>query len=798
MSWIRTAVILLASFVPLAVFPQQPPEQPEQQKTPAQAIPIQIEQQVQQQIQQVTPPTPPTAPGQPLVSAPHNSPLPSITPSGRPVIGVALEGGGALGLAHIGVLEWMEDNRVPIDRLAGTSMGALVGAFYASGLNPDQLRAIASSNAFNGVFTLQAPYADLSYRRRQDQHELPQAITVGLLHGPRLHNAIIGDRGIDEFLLTNLPAYDSEALNYDRMPIPFRCVATDLNTLHAVTFSSGPLPVAVRASISIPGVFSPVKAPDGHYLVDGGILDNLPTDVLRNDLHADVVIAIHLDTGAVSTPDISSIVGVLNRAFSAGTERNVEESERFADLVVAIPVGGFSGTDYSKAGQLIHAGYVTAEQNRAALARYALNEADWKAYLAARQARIQPRPGLLRQVRVDGGTPRADHSVIYAMKPLEGQPITTAATLSALKRIQSNGVYGATFETFAPANAAGSSAIGTPGSSPNDTGIDVRLTPDSIGPPYLIISPELAASTSNITRAEMNLRVVDQNLWGYGSEARGTAELGYKTALSAEYYRLLTPKGYFLEPRVGLVREPIYIWENQKRIAERFEQDLTAGLEIGRIFGNTVQLSAEWRAQDTRWALRTGSGGGPYLSGTGQTGLLHLNVDKASAAAVSPRGYRLALSAGAFYHAVGSSNAPVAQFAFNRTFSIASNNIVAITSEADSYFRANVAQPFRFTLGGPMRLSASSFDEYRGTDLYLARAGYMRRIAALPTGLGQGLYGLLGYEAGEVWSPELPAFLRQDGTAGLVGNTPLGLITVGVSIGDAGHRKVFVTLGRWF
>jgi NTE family protein len=566
--------------------------------------------------------------------------------------------------------------------------------------------------------------------------------------------------------------------------------------------------VAVRASISIPGVFSPVKAPDGHYLVDGGILDNLPTDVLRNDLHADIVIAIHLDTGVVSTPDISSIVGVLNVAFAAGTERNVEESERLADLVVAVPVGGFSGTDYSKAGQLIHAGYVTAEQNRAALARYALNEADWKAYLAARQARIQPHPGLLRELRVEGGTPRADHSVDYAMKPLEGKPITTAATLTALKRIQANGVYGATYDTFAPTSAAGSSVTGTPGvasndtgpngAGPGDTGIDVRLTPDSIGPPYLIVSPELAASTSNITRAEMNLRAVDQDLWGYGSEARVNADLGYRTMLSAEYYRLLTPKGYFLEPRAGLVREPIYIWDNQKRIAERFEQDVTSGLEIGRTFGNTVQISAEWRLLDTRWALRTGSGGGPYLSGTAQTGLLHLNVDKASAAAVSPSGYRLALSAGAFYHAVGSSNAPLVQFAFNRTVSIASNNIIGITSEVDSYMRANVAQPFRFTLGGPMRLSASSFDEYRGTDIYLARAGYMRRIAALPTGLGQGLYGLLGYEAGEVWSPEQRAFLRQDGTVGLVGNTPLGLVTVGVSIGDAGHRKVFVTLGRWF
>jgi NTE family protein len=140
----------------------------------------------------------------------------------------------------------------------------------------------------------------------------------------------------------------------------------------------------------------------------------------------------------------------------------------------------------------------------------------------------------------------------------------------------------------------------------------------------------------------------------------------------------------------------------------------------------------------------------------------------------------------------------MAQFSFNRTFSLKNDNILGFGGEASSYLRANVAQPFRFTLGGPMRLSASAFDEYRGTDLYLAHAGYMRRIAALPTGLGQGLYGLLGYEAGEIWSPEQRVILRQDGTLGLVGNTPLGLVTFGVSVGDAGHRKVFFTVGRWF
>jgi NTE family protein len=199
-----------------------------------------------------------------------------------------------------------------------------------------------------------------------------------------------------------------------------------------------------------------------------------------------------------------------------------------------------------------------------------------------------------------------------------------------------------------------------------------------------------------------------------------------------------------------------------------------------------------------RWGLRTGSGGGPYLTGTAQTGLLHINIDKASEGTVSPSGFRLAASAGALYHAVGSSNAPMAQFSFSRTFPFKHDNIIGMSLEVDSYLRANVAQPYRFTLGGPMRLSASAFDEYRGTDLYLARSGYMHRLAALPTGLGQGLYGLIGYEAGEVWSPEQRAFLRQNGTVGLVGNTPVGLVTFGVSIGDAGHRKVFITLGRWF
>ena len=156
-------------------------------------------------------------------------------------------------------------------------MGSLVGALYATGSTPAQMRALAVSDAFTRVFTLQTPYSDSSFRRRQDRRELPQAFTIGLRHRLTLRNALLTDRGVNEFLTGNLPDYNRQELDYDQLPIPFRCVATDLNTLESVTFASGPLPQAVRASISIPGVFPPVQERNGHYLVDGGILDNLPT-----------------------------------------------------------------------------------------------------------------------------------------------------------------------------------------------------------------------------------------------------------------------------------------------------------------------------------------------------------------------------------------------------------------------------------------------------------------------------------------------------------------------------------------
>jgi NTE family protein len=722
------------------------------------------------------------------------APLPPTAPAGRPVIGLALEGGGALGLAHIGVLKWFEENHIPVDRIAGTSMGALIGALYATGNSPAKIEELATAKDFTKVFTFETPYTDLSYRRRQDRREIPQGIEMGLKNGVSIRNALLTDRGLDGFLHEGFVGYSSRNLDYNRLPIPFRCVSTDLNDLQAVIFSGGPVNVSVRASISIAGVFPPV-AYRGHYLVDGSIVDNLPSDVVKQELHSDIVIAVHLSTPKFNDSDVNSIVGVFARAFSAGTARTERLGMEGATLVLTAKTGQFSTTDYGKAAELIQTGYEAAQAQRGELMKYALNDADWAAYVADRNSRRHALPSTFETLQVEGGSAGARKKAELDLAPLEGQPIDQAKIFTALGRVQGNGSYEAGFETYAPQQKPSSASFEAPGP---DTGVLVRLSPVRNGPPFLIYGIDISAMNSNVTRTTNDFRLLDQNLGGYGSELRADLRLGFLTQASAEYYRLLSPKGYFLQPHIGILREPVYLWSNQVRISERLEQTAGGGMDAGRTFSRNSQLSLEWRDQAVRWDLEFGNDSESSYSGTSQTGVVHYVYDDTESGTISPRGIHLDLTGGVLYHSLQSQNAPIFSFSVAKTTTVATKNILAFTLDANSYLRRNVADPLRFTLGGPLRLSASSIDEYRGTDTYLARAGYLRQIAPLPSGLGQGIYFTLGYEAGEVWSPEKPAFLRQDFATGVLAATPLGAITFGGSVGDAGRRKIFFTLGRLF
>jgi NTE family protein len=243
-----------------------------------------------------------------------------------------------------------------------------------------------------------------------------------------------------------------------------------------------------------------------------------------------------------------------------------------------------------------------------------------------------------------------------------------------------------------------------------------------------MLGADVTATTSNVTRNTIDFRYVHRDLGGFGSELRADVRVGFLTQLSTEYYRRLTTSGLFLQPHLGIIRQPVYSWSDQKRVSERFEQLAGGGLDFGRTFNRNAQLSAEWRMQTVRWDLTLGKDDGTNISGTVQSGALHFAYDSAVTGAVSPRGLRLDVVAGSLFHTVGSETAPLLQIRTSKTYTLREKNIIGFRSDVDTYFRRDVADPLRFTLGGPLRLSASSIDEYRGTDAFLIRSGYETQI----------------------------------------------------------------------
>ena len=305
----------------------------------------------------------------------------STEPRPRPKIGVALEGGGALGLAHVGVLQWFEDHHIPIDYLAGTSMGGLVGGLYATGKSPQQLRQLVEEQNWDVILGGAIPYEDLSFRRKEDKVAFPNSIVLGLRRGLVLPGGLNAGQQISLLIDRETLAYSS-VQSFDDLPIPFRCVATDLVSGKQAVFKDGPLSTAMRATMAIPGLFSPIREGE-HVYVDGGLVGNLPTDVVRpwaptSSSVCTCAIAIWGRRHHVDVPDLGPDAGL---PISASEARGMAA----ADLVVSVDVSKLSAMDYGSGDAFIAKGREAATEAAPSLQPYALEDAPWAEHLQARR-----------------------------------------------------------------------------------------------------------------------------------------------------------------------------------------------------------------------------------------------------------------------------------------------------------------------------------------------------------------------------------------------------------------------------
>ncbi len=715
---------------------------------------------------------------------------PPDLPKTRPVIGLALGGGAAIAMSEIGSLQWFEEHHIPIDVIAGTSMGSILAALYSTGHTTEQMRHILTGEEVSRVFRLGANYGSLSFRRREEARDLPNGIGIGLKYGVSFRNSLLTDVGLNELLDQEFLNYNDQT-DFNNLPIPFRCQATDLTAAKSVTFARGSLPDAVRASASIPGVFRPFELA-GHEYVDGAILENLPTPQVHA-MKADVVIAVSLPLEPVGKGDLDSILGVLQRAFAVGIEANEANDRKLANVVLIPEVKGFTANDYLKVDELAKRGYAVAEAHKAELLPYALNDTDWAAYLAHRRSRERPPAGTVLQVKVKTPNPGLTEYVQHIFQPVVGQPVDTAKVEALLADIRADGRYEADY------------TVGYDGPISNRPILLVSVQDKKTGPPFLDVGANIAAQTAGVTRATLSTVLLWQDLGGYGSGVRANIDVGFETRLEGEYYWRPSPySGFFVAPRANLTREPFYIYQGNYRLSERQSQFTGGGLDVGWSDSRYAELRAGWGFEHVAWFPTTGTDTLPNYFGNSQTGRVRFVFDNQNRALVPRVGIRSASSVGYLFDTPGSSSAPQIQSQFSFAHEIGhgsqkiKSDVLLFNGEGGTMFDRNVAQPFRFTLGGPTRVSALAVDQLRGTDYFLITPGYLHRLTTLPAPLGQSIYVGAAYEAGQMHAPSTYTITRQDLWFGVVAETPFGVVSLGPAIGDAGQHKFVFTLGRLF
>lgn len=440
--------------------------------------------------------------------------VPSIdqppVPSQRPRIGLALSGGGALGLAEIGVLQWTEEHHIPVDRIAGTSMGGIIGAMYATGMSPAEIQQFAEKIDWNEAFRPEPVYSQLSYRRKQDRRNYLVNAPLGLKHGLRGPNGFNSGQGVG-LLLDRISFPESGVASFDDLPIPFRCVATDMLSGEGIVLRDGSLSQAVRASMAIPGVFTPIEI-KGHVLADGGMVQNIPVETVL-DMNADAVIAVELRLPPGNTAELETITGVLTRAVDVMITQNERRSLALAKATVIVDTTGFLVSDYTRVQGLVELGYKSASSQSAVLLPYAIQDpAEWEEYLAARSARKRRAPTKIEAIEVAGADSDTDSRIQRQLsKSLQG-PLDLSKLDTQLTRIAGEG-------EFARLGYEGFTQNGVPG-------LRITTHEKSYGPPFVDLAVNVDGSGVAAFDFSAGARVTFMDVAHHGAEWRNDLLFG--------------------------------------------------------------------------------------------------------------------------------------------------------------------------------------------------------------------------------------------------------------------------------
>ena len=695
----------------------------------------------------------------------------------RAKVGIALSGGGALGIAHVGVLRYLEEHRVPIDLIAGTSMGGLLGGLYATGHDASSLEHIVKTADWDDLLRSTPRYEDRSVSEKLEWNRITGVFSIPLRTGLALPGGINSAEPLVRLLSGETAAY-WDVNNFDDLPIPFRSVATDLRLGKAVPLGDGRLPEALRATMAIPGIFTPIEL-NNQLLADGGLVNNLPTDVAK-DMGADVVIGVALRLPVPEARELETLTGVLRQTMNIAVLENEKQNLSLANIPIIVQLANRSLMDFRNATALIDAGYQAAAAQQAALDKLALSPQEWDEHIRKRQARERTLP--------------AEGQLLGVTAPHQGIEKNAASELArktggTVSRSELEAVLsGLTAATGLP-----NSFYGWHSDSSGRDGYQVKL--ETRRDSEIVLRPSFFYQLSAGEPSRATVRVVGTAVRkdAYKSRFLGGIYLGSNAAAYFEYYHPFGGSPYFIAPGIALERAHFSQYLGDNRTDEtrtRFAGSLYFGIGTWR----RVQLRVGARAGLDRYSkpvtfneIETSDTefANPEITGI---------INTQDSGRLPTRGLRVNAAAGWSFR---ENPYPYLEMNFDHFQPVGKNFSVFAIGRTDTSFGNKLGLYDQFTAGGLTQLDAYRYQEIRGDTLLMAGGGFLYRGLNPNESSLRPIFGSW-YEAASVDWRTSNSQVKQSASLGVFAPTPIGIAGLTFSFDMKGSTRFRLSLGSFW
>jgi len=709
-------------------------------------------------------------------------------PAARPRIGLVLGGGGAKGAAHVGVLTVLEDLHIPIDCVVGTSMGALVGGTYASGMTAREVDEAVRGISFREAIAFEGMRENLPMRRKLAGDIYSNGFEFGVrdrrLTAP---SGFINTQNIEQ-TISQLVSRSLGVRDFDQMPIPFRAIATDMQTGEMVVLADGDLPHALRASMSLPGVFAPVTL-DGRVLGDGGLTRNVAVDIARGTC-ADVVIAVSVPNPVPTPEELQSPLTMMSRTFDVlvgANERQQLETLGPNDVSIVIAMGEITSGSFDKVVEAIPLGREAALTHRDQLSRYSVGEAE---YLAWREAtsRAERRSIQLAGVQVHG-LERVEERYVVDSLGLEEGDIVDQRLLG--QRV--NGLF-----SLAEFEGVEYSLRGEP-ARPT---LDVYLREKEWGPNIVRFDVGLQMGTDSNTAFVIGGDYLRTWINPLGGEVHGSLYLGRTSSLKLSLYQPLdTRAAYFVEPGIAARRSLEDFFFDGEALA-RYDLERAIGyLDAGRAFGSRAELRIGAVSGVQAADRDIAESDLPEISSEGYGGWTARAVyDSRDRVDLPTHGWLGRLR---YFQSDESLGSDVTE-SYEKLDGLVSgsyrfmNQLVQLRAAGGTSFSTTLPIYDLFVLGGPVSFPGLNLGELRGEDYWMGSAMYMYKVADLSSLFGQALYAGFALTAGDMHDrlDGVRAEPLYAGTLLFGGRTPLGPLRLLFSVASNDDWQVVLGIGR--